>query len=613
MTDSQRWKLGDWTVDPASNRLLGDGQDRLLEPRLMGVLQHLIAAGEGTVSQQALLEGVWPGVVVSEASIYQAVAQLRKALGDTERPYRYIGSVTGKGYRLLQPATALSGPASASADEARTAPTMAAEATQAALPDSRRPRLARGFRPGLAVAALLAPIALAVLLVWQPWRSAAPAGVDLLADTPAARAYQQGRWLWARRDPAQLDAAEQQFRQALQLDPDLTPAYVGLCDVFHFQHLYADWPLQRTLVQCEPLLREALRRQPELPQALASFGLLKLSQHELDAAASFLDRALAAAPKDANAWMWRGEVDRALGNTESALRRLNQAAALDPLSGLIKRSLAHALAARGDAAASRQQLEQALLLESSYANRPLDEIELLPLTAVRARAYLQWARRFPDRLAGRQGVEARLSLAHVQLALAQIKEAGETLQGLGEEAQNHAYAQLMRAMALRAEGRPQQAAALLEQRANNRPANTALLYPLLHQWLELGRVDEAQALLRQKLPGLSEVLGAAPTPSRVRDLLLALRLMPPAERPRQAPLVQRWIQAGAVDTSVESALLQLVGARQQAESRLRELLDQGRLPAPAEDYFLLEQNPLWAPLPDELLAQLKRLRRSALP
>lgn len=460
---------------------------------------------------------------------------------------------------------------------------------------------------------LLAALA---LFRWQPWlagRQTPSADASVLADTPAARAYQQGRWLWSRRDPTQLGAAEQQFRQALQLDPGLTQAYVGLCDVFHFQHLYGDWPLQRTLAQCEPLLREALRRQPELPQALASFGLLKLSQHELDAAATYLDRAIAAAPKDANAWMWRGEVDLELGHADSAKRRLEQAAALDPLSGLVRRNLAHALAAAGDAAASRQQLQEALLLEPTYANRPLDEIELLPLTAARARAYLQWARRFPDRLAGRPGVEARLSLAHVQLALAQLGEAGETLQGLDEEAQHHAYAQLMRAMLLRAEGRPEQAAALLEKRANSRPANTTLLYPLLHQWLELGRQEEAQALMRRKLPGLSELVGAAPTPARVRDLLLALRSMPAAERLRQAPLVHRWIQADAVDTSAELALLQLVGARQQAESRLRELLDQGRLPSPAEDYFLLEQNPLWAPLPDELLAQLKRLRRSALP
>ncbi|MEH0166929.1 tetratricopeptide repeat protein [Roseateles microcysteis] len=599
MNSSQRWLLGDWTVDPGSNRLLGAEEERLLEPRLMAVLQLLIAAGEGTVSQQALLDGVWPGVVVSEASVYQAVAQLRKALGDTERPYRYIGSVSGKGYRLLQPA---------SADT---------RAAQAALPPqapggATPPRALRAWH-GLAALAALALLAATVLIAWQAWRPPQAGDAGLLADTPAARAYQEGRWLWSRRDPAQLAAAEQKFRQALQLDPGLTPAYVGLCDVFHFQHLYGDWPLQRTLAHCEPLLREALRRQPELPEALASFGLLKLSQQDLDAAGSFLDRALAAAPKNANAQMWRGEVDRERGDMEAALRRLKQAAELDPLSGLIKRNLAHALAANGEAAASRRQLEEALLLESAYASRPLDEIELLPLTATRARAFLQWAQRFPDRLQGPQGIEARLSLAHVRLALGQPKEARETLQGLGPEEQKHAYVQLMQAMLLRAEGAHEKAAELLERRANSRPANTSLLYPLLHQWVEMGRKDDAQTLVRQKLLTLADVVSAAPSPHRVRDLLLAVRLMPPTERLRHATLVHRWIQAGAVDAGAELSLLQLIGARQEADSRLRALLAEDRLPSPAEDYFLIEQSPLWSPLPADLLAQLTRVRRSAEP
>lgn len=601
MSTAQRWQIGDWTVEPGSNRLLTGGETRQLEPRLMAVLQVLIEAEGDTVSQPTLLERVWPGVIVSEASVYQAVAQLRKALGDTERPYRYIGRVTGKGYRLLQPALAVEDKPQAGAPELAAAPSPQAAARKLA-----KARL-RAWQ-GLAAAVFLAS---ALLLTWQPWHRSAPANASLLADSPAARAYQEGRWLWSRRDPAQLAEAEQKFRQTVELEPSFALAYVGLCDVFHFQHLYGDWSLQRSLAQCEPLLREALRRQPELPEALASFGLLKLSQHDLPAAGTFLDRALAAAPKDANALMWRGEVDRARGDIDAALRRLQEAAALDPLSGLIKRNLAHTLAASGQAAASRKQLEEALLLESSYANRPLDEIELLPLTAARAGAFVQWAHRFPDRLQGRQGSEARLSLAHVQLALGQLNEATQSLRALEPEQLDHPYTQLLRAMLLRAQGQPREAANLLEQRAQKQPANTALLYPLLHQWIELGQEQKAQDLASQKLPGLADVFKAAPAPARARDLLLALRLLPSSQRAAHAPLVHEWIKQGAADTGAAMTLLQLVGARQEAESRMRELLAQGGLPSPAEDYYLLEQNPLWPDLPNDLRERLRELRLSA--
>jgi len=46
---------------------------------------------------------VWTGVVVSPASVYQAVSQLRKLLGDVEPNPTYIATVPRKGYRLLAP------------------------------------------------------------------------------------------------------------------------------------------------------------------------------------------------------------------------------------------------------------------------------------------------------------------------------------------------------------------------------------------------------------------------------------------------------------------------------------------------------------------------------
>ena len=44
---------------------------------------------------------VWSGLVVGPASVYQAMSQLRKILGDAEEPARYIETVARKGYRLI--------------------------------------------------------------------------------------------------------------------------------------------------------------------------------------------------------------------------------------------------------------------------------------------------------------------------------------------------------------------------------------------------------------------------------------------------------------------------------------------------------------------------------
>jgi TolB-like protein/DNA-binding winged helix-turn-helix (wHTH) protein len=57
-------------------------------------------AGE-VVSIDALLDQVWAGVFVSQDSVYQAVASLRRLLGDDSKQPTYIETVPRLGYRLV--------------------------------------------------------------------------------------------------------------------------------------------------------------------------------------------------------------------------------------------------------------------------------------------------------------------------------------------------------------------------------------------------------------------------------------------------------------------------------------------------------------------------------
>lgn len=73
------------------------------------------------VSQGEIAQYIWPGVVISDSSIYQAIAQLRKALGDTEPQKKYIERVSGKGYRLIAAVELLRHEAGSSKDSSKTA------------------------------------------------------------------------------------------------------------------------------------------------------------------------------------------------------------------------------------------------------------------------------------------------------------------------------------------------------------------------------------------------------------------------------------------------------------------------------------------------------------
>src|SRR5689334_6626011 len=70
------FRLGDWLVDPALDELRRAGQTVKIEPRAMRLLCHLATRPGEVMSAEDLLEAVWPGLVVSQNSVYQAVAQL---------------------------------------------------------------------------------------------------------------------------------------------------------------------------------------------------------------------------------------------------------------------------------------------------------------------------------------------------------------------------------------------------------------------------------------------------------------------------------------------------------------------------------------------------------
>jgi transcriptional activator of cad operon len=55
------------------------------------------------VSVNQLLDTVWKDLVVTQYSVYQTVASLRRALGDDPKSPTYIASVLRRGYRLVAP------------------------------------------------------------------------------------------------------------------------------------------------------------------------------------------------------------------------------------------------------------------------------------------------------------------------------------------------------------------------------------------------------------------------------------------------------------------------------------------------------------------------------
>jgi TolB-like protein/DNA-binding winged helix-turn-helix (wHTH) protein len=100
---SKTLRIGDWFVNPLSGEI-ARGEERIrLEARTMRLLLCLAESPGEVVSIDALLSQVWAGVVVTLDSVYQAVAALRRLLGDDAKQPAYIVTVPRLGYRLVAP------------------------------------------------------------------------------------------------------------------------------------------------------------------------------------------------------------------------------------------------------------------------------------------------------------------------------------------------------------------------------------------------------------------------------------------------------------------------------------------------------------------------------
>ena len=94
-------QIGEWIVNPSLDSMSKGAETQKLEPRTMRLLLSLADSAGEVVSVERLLNEVWTGVVVGSASVYQAVSQLRKLLGDVDPEPTYIATVPRKGYRLI--------------------------------------------------------------------------------------------------------------------------------------------------------------------------------------------------------------------------------------------------------------------------------------------------------------------------------------------------------------------------------------------------------------------------------------------------------------------------------------------------------------------------------
>ena len=163
----------------------------------------------------------------------------------------------------------------------------------------------------------------------------------------------------------EFEDALRKFRSAIALDPSFASPYGLASRCYNFRKAQG-WMVDRMQETAEAvgLARKALELAKDDVVALSEAGYaLAYVGHDLDAAASALDRAIELNPSSANSWHYRGMVGVWLGETLRTIEYVSRAMRLSPVDPLMyemQSSIAHGYLHSNEFKAGAQWAERAL-------------------------------------------------------------------------------------------------------------------------------------------------------------------------------------------------------------------------------------------------------------
>src|SRR5271166_4102464 len=89
------WRCGDGA----------DGQRILLTPKAFAMLRYLVEHAGRLVTQDEMLEALWPETFVQPEVLKSHIRDIRSALGDDPKNARFIETLPRRGYRFIAPVT----------------------------------------------------------------------------------------------------------------------------------------------------------------------------------------------------------------------------------------------------------------------------------------------------------------------------------------------------------------------------------------------------------------------------------------------------------------------------------------------------------------------------
>lgn len=124
-----RYSFADCVLDSERHQLTRDGQDVHVEPQVFDLIELLLQRAGDLVTRDEIIEVVWEGRIVSDATISARINAARGAVGDTGQAQKIIRTVTRKGLQLVAEVSSDKLPAGTAAKPDIAAPRIAVRLT----------------------------------------------------------------------------------------------------------------------------------------------------------------------------------------------------------------------------------------------------------------------------------------------------------------------------------------------------------------------------------------------------------------------------------------------------------------------------------------------------
>ncbi len=98
-----RYLFNDFELEPDKFELRKGGAPVALEPQVFSLLQLLVENRERVVSKDEIIEKIWDGGIVSDASVASRIKSARQATGDNGASQHTIRTVHRRGFRFVAP------------------------------------------------------------------------------------------------------------------------------------------------------------------------------------------------------------------------------------------------------------------------------------------------------------------------------------------------------------------------------------------------------------------------------------------------------------------------------------------------------------------------------